>query len=95
MSASPDETNRMKAETYEALAAVNRSFEQLIIALYRLQKSVTIGEDYAYNYEIIFSDMWARINTNALAKITARELEDKNHFRLMRASLERKRGKAS
>lgn len=91
----PDKTNEMKATKYEALAAVNRAFEQLISAVYKLAKRVDLGEDYAYNHEIVFSHIWARINTDTLAKITEFELEDKNHFKLMRASLEKKRQKPS
>lgn len=87
----PSETNEMKAAKYEALAAVNRSFEQLISAIYRLEKRVNLGKDYAYNQQIIFGDIWARLNTHALARITKFELEDKTHFRLMRANLEKRK----
>jgi len=91
MKTGTDETNEIKAEIYEALAVISRSFEQLISAIYKLEKRVDLGEDYAYNQEIIASDLWARINTHALASITKRELEEKNHFSRMRASLEKKR----
>lgn len=91
----PDETNEMKAAKYEALASVNRAFEQLISAVYDLGKRVDLGEDYAYNHELILSDLWARINTHALSKITEFELEDKNHFTRMRSSLEKQRRKTS
>jgi hypothetical protein len=91
----PNKTNEMKAAKYEALAAVNRSFEQLISAIYKLEKRVDLGEDYAHNQEIILGDFWARINVLALSRITVFELEDKNHFKLMRASLEKKRLKPS
>jgi hypothetical protein len=90
----PDETNEMKAAKYEALATVNRSFEQLIAAVYNLEKRTDLGEDYAYKQEIILSDLWAKINTQALSKITQFELEDKNHFSRMRVSLEGKSRKA-
>jgi hypothetical protein len=86
-----DRTNEIKAEIYETLAIINRSFEHLISALYKLEKRVDLGEYYAYNQEIIASDLWARINTHALARIAKRELEEKNHFSRMRASLEKKR----
>lgn len=86
-----DKTNEIKAEIYETLAAINRSFEQIISALYKLEKRVDLGKDYAYNQEIIASDLWARINTHALASITKRELEDKTHFSRLRAGSEKKR----
>lgn len=90
MDESHDKTNEIKAEIYETLAVINRSFEQIISALYELGKRVDLGEDYAYNQEIITSDLWTKINTHALASITKRELEDKNHFSRMRANLEKR-----
>ena len=90
METKKDLTNETKAQTYETLAVINRSFEQLISALYKLEKRVDLGEDYAYNQEIIASDLWTRINTHALARITERELEDRNHFSRMKASFEKK-----
>jgi len=90
METSHDKTNEIKAGIYEALAIINRGFEQIISALYKLEKKVDLGEDYAYNQEIIASDLWARINSHALASITKRELEDKNHFGRMKDSLEKK-----
>jgi hypothetical protein len=80
----------MKAAKYEALSHANRSFEQLISALYKLEKRVNMGEDYAHNHEIIFSDIWARMNTRALARITEFELEDKNDYGKMRAAIEKR-----
>jgi DNA-binding MltR family transcriptional regulator len=88
-----DPTNEMKAEIYETLAIINRSFEQIISALYKLEKRVDLGEDYAYNQEIIAGDLWARINTHALGSIAKRELEDKNHFSRMRANLDKRRSR--
>jgi hypothetical protein len=85
-----DKLNEMKAKKYESLAAVNRSFEQLISALYKLEKRVNLGEDYAHDQEIIFKDIWARINTRALARITEFELEDENDYGKMRAKIERR-----
>lgn len=84
-----DETNAIKAEVYETLATINRSFEQLIAAIFKLEKRLDLGEDYAFNQEIIASEMWARINTHALARLTDRELEDKNHFSRMRTSIKK------
>lgn len=90
METEKDKTNEIKAEIYESLAVINRSFEQLISALYKLEQRVDLGKDYAHNQEIIAGNLWARINTRALASITKRELEDKKHFNLMKASLEKK-----
>jgi hypothetical protein len=88
---SHDKTNEMKAEIYESLALMNRAFEQLIQAIYKLETRLALGKDYAYNQEIITNDLWARINSHVLASITERELEDKNHFSRMRANLEKRK----
>ncbi|HEY1937457.1 MAG TPA: hypothetical protein VGJ33_05960 [Candidatus Angelobacter sp.] len=93
MEVEKDITNESKVEIYETLAVINRSFEQIISALYKLEKRVDLGDDYAYNQEIVASDLWARINTHALASITKRELEEKNHFSKMKANLGRQRKK--
>jgi hypothetical protein len=91
METSYDKTNEIKAEVYEALATINRSFEQLISALYKLENRIDLGKDYVFHQEIIASDMWSKINTHVLASITERELEDKNHFRRMRLNLVKKK----
>jgi hypothetical protein len=86
----PAKISKMKAAKYEALAVVNCSFEQLISALYTLEKRVDMGEDHAHDHEIILSAIWSRINTRALAQITARELEDKNDYGKMRVAIEKR-----
>jgi hypothetical protein len=49
-----------------------------------------MGEDHAHDHEIILSAIWSRINTRALAQITARELEDKNDYGKMRVAIEKR-----
>jgi hypothetical protein len=39
-----DTTNETKAETYEAMAVINRSFEQIMSALYRLESKGVLAE---------------------------------------------------
>jgi hypothetical protein len=88
---SGDKSNQFKVEIYESLALINRSFEQLIQALYKLEQRLDLGEDFAYHQEIIASDMWTRINSRIIAKLTERESEDRTHYGKLRESLERRR----
>jgi hypothetical protein len=84
------ELHEMKAQLFDTLATINRSFEQLVSALYRMEKQLDLGEDYAHNQEIAANDLWARINVHILARITAHELDDKNHYSRMNTSLKRR-----
>lgn len=86
-----DTTNEVKAETYEAMAVVNRSFEQIMSALYKLESKGVLGDDYAFNQETAIREMLARINCHILASVSERELDDRNHYSRMRASQERRR----
>lgn len=86
-----DTTNEVKAETYEAMAVVNRCFEQIMGALYKLESMGVLEEDYAYNQQIAIREMQARINCHILACINERELDDRNHYSRMRASQEKRR----
>lgn len=90
-----DTTNEVKAETYEAMAVVNRSFEQIMSALYQLESKGVLEEDYAYNQQIAMREMLARINCHILASVSDRELDDRSHYSRMRASQEKRRKKRS
>jgi hypothetical protein len=85
-----DTANEEKAETYEAIAVINRSFEQIIGAMYKLQAKDLMSDEFLEDQEIIASELWARINCHILASITARETEDRSHFGKMRANIERR-----
>jgi hypothetical protein len=91
METSHDKTNEVKAGTYEAMAVINRGFEQIISAIYRLEKLGVVSTDYVNSQEVIASEMWARINCHVLTSITERELDDRKHFSRMRANLEKGR----
>lgn len=86
-----DTTNETKAETYEAMAVINRSFEQIMNALYRLESKGVLGDDYPYKQELALREMSAKINCHILASVNERELDDRNHYIRMRASAERRR----
>jgi hypothetical protein len=91
METSHDKTNEMKAGIYEAMAVLNRSFEQIISALYKLETLGVVSGDYVEAQEIMAADMWARINCQILTSLTERETDDRKHFGRMRANLEKRR----
>jgi hypothetical protein len=76
---------------YEALAVINRSFEQIISAIYKLHSLGVVADEYVEHQEIRASEMWAKMNCHILTDITERELDDKKHFARMRANLEKKK----
>ena len=84
-----DTLNEMKASAYEAMALINRSFEQIISAIYRLQTLGVVSDDYVHDQEVIASEIWTKINCHILASVSQRELEDKNHFSRMRISMDK------
>jgi len=84
-----DTTNETKAEIYETMAIINRSFAQIISAIYKLESKGIVGDDYAYAQETIASDLWTKINCYILASVNERELDDRNHYTRMRAKLEK------
>jgi hypothetical protein len=86
-----DEANETKAEIYEAMAVINRSFEQIMTALYRLESKGVLREDYAYGQEVPMREMAARINCYVLSQVNERELDDRNHYSRMRVSAEKRR----
>jgi hypothetical protein len=84
-----DGADENKAEIYEALAVINHSFAEIATALYKLESKGVLEEDYAYNQELPIREMAARINCYILARISERELDDRNHYSRMRASREK------
>jgi len=88
-----DGMNQTKAEVYEAMAVINRSFEQILTALYKLESKGVLQEDYAYLQELPIREMAAKINCHVLARVNERELDDRNHYSRMRAGMEKRKGK--
>jgi hypothetical protein len=87
------ELEQVKANVYETWAVINRAFEQIITALDTLKKRGVLRGDYAMNQGIVTNELWAKINCHILSEINARELDDRNHYGRMRATLEKKRTK--
>jgi hypothetical protein len=80
----------VKAEVYEALALINRGFQQVIEGLIRLQKRGVLDEDYVFTQQHITSALSAKINCHILASVTAREEDDRKHYTKMSVSLDKR-----
>src|SRR6266853_517093 len=85
-----DGADETKAEIYEAMAVINRAFEQITTALCKLESKGVLAEDYAYSQELPIREIAARINCYVLARVNERELDDRNHYSRMRASAEKR-----
>ena len=86
-----DGADETKAEIYEAMAVINRSFAQITTALYKLETKGVLGDDYPYNQEVVIRELAAKINCHILASVNERELDDRKHYGKMRESLTRRR----
>jgi hypothetical protein len=84
------EPEEAKAEAYEAMAAVNHAFQQIVSALTSLEARSMISADYLQDQQIIIRDIWARTNCQILAGLAVHEAEDRDHYGRMRATLERR-----
>jgi hypothetical protein len=87
------ELEQMKADVYEAWAAINRAFEQVVTALHKMEKAGLLKWDYVHNQSVLTNDLWAKINCHILSEVNTRELDDRNHYGKMRSALEKKRNK--
>jgi hypothetical protein len=84
------EPEEAKAEVYEAVAAINHAFQQIVGALARLEARGMISPDYLQDQGILIRDLWARTNCQILAGLAVHEAEDRDHYGKMRATLERR-----
>src|SRR5215469_17518569 len=87
-----DDADQTKAEIYEALAVINRSFEQIMTALYKLEAKGVLEVDYAISQEAPMREMAARINCSIIANLNERELDDRNHYSRMTARARAEKG---
>jgi len=69
---------------------INRSFEQIISGLAKLQKMGVLKDDYVIDQDTITNDLWSRINTQIIKDVNRREEDDRNHYGKMRATIERR-----
>jgi hypothetical protein len=86
-----DGADEIKADVYETMGVINRSFAQITASLYKLESIGVLAKDYAYSQETPIREMAAKINCYVISKVTERELDDRNHYSRMRANQERKR----
>jgi hypothetical protein len=84
------ELHETKAEVFETWAAINRAFEQIISALDKLHKRGVLSDDYVQDQDTITNDLWAKINTQILKRVSEWEEDDRNHYGKMRATIERR-----
>jgi hypothetical protein len=87
------ELHETKAAVYETWGSINRAFEQIISALYRLGELGILHEDYIQDHDTITNDLWSRINSQIMQDVGARERDDRVHYGKMRTSLEKRRAK--
>jgi hypothetical protein len=84
------ELEQVKADVYETWAVINRAFAQIISALDKLEKRGVLKGDYVLDQNTITNDLWAKINCQIMIRINERELDDRNHYGKMRATIERR-----
>jgi len=84
------ELHETKAEVFETWGMINRSFEQIISGLAKLQKMGVLKDDYVIDQDTITNDLWSRINTQIIKDVNRREEDDRNHYGKMRATIERR-----
>ncbi|MGC2695490.1 MAG: hypothetical protein WA738_06835 [Candidatus Angelobacter sp.] len=86
-----DGADETKAEIYETMAVINRSFAQITTALYKLEAKGVLGDDYPYNQEVAIRELSAKINCHILTSVNERELDDRKHYGKMREGLTRRK----
>jgi hypothetical protein len=79
-----------KAEIFDTWTVINRAFEQIISGLEKLQKMGVLSDDYVTDQDTIANDLWAKINSQIIKKVSEREEDDRNHYGKMRATTERR-----
>lgn len=84
------ELHGRKAEVYETWGLINRSFEQIISGLNKLQEMGVMGDDFVTDHHTLTNDLWSKINTQIMKDVGAREEDDRNHYGKMRATIERR-----
>jgi hypothetical protein len=84
------ELHETKAEVFETWAVINRSFEQIISALEKLEKTGVLKWDDIHKQSVITNDLWAKINSHIMEAVGRREADDRNHYGKMRATIERR-----
>jgi hypothetical protein len=78
----------MKAEVYNALASLNRSFEIILESLKTLHENGVISKQFVQDQTIVTQELCAALNFMIVQRLTSRETEDVDHFGKMRSAIE-------
>lgn len=78
----------MKAEIYNALAALNRGFDVALESLTILQQEGVISADYLQQQREIGEEIRAGMNSVIINRLQTREVEDREHYAKMRIATE-------
>lgn len=85
----------MKAEIYNALAAINRAFDVALESLTVLKNEGLLTIDYVQQQTEITEEIRAAINQVILGNLGEREGDDRDHWGKMRTATEAKLKQAS
>jgi len=80
----------MKAESYNALASLNRGFDVVLESLKILQEEGVLSAEFVHDQTIMTEELRAVHNYMIAQKFTSREAEDCDHFGKMRVTIEAK-----
>ena len=78
----------MKSEVYNAIAALNRSFDVVLESLTILQQESVVPADYVQRKCEITEEVRADINALLMNRLESREKEDRDHCSKMRTATE-------
>jgi hypothetical protein len=78
----------MKAEIYNALAAINRSFDVTLESFKILKDEGVLAADYIQQQTEVAEELRSILNYMVLDVLRAREREDRDHWGAMRRSTE-------
>jgi len=78
----------MKSEIYNALAALNRSFDVVLESLTTLEQEGVVAAAYVQHQSECVEAFRAGINSLILNRLGTREVADREHFDKMRITTE-------
>jgi len=76
----------MKAEIYNALACLNRSFDVVLESLNVLREEGVLSREYVQKKAEVVEEVRSGLNTMILNELHGREIEDRQHYAKMRAA---------
>jgi hypothetical protein len=78
----------MKSEIYNALASLSRGFDVTLVSLKVLNEEGVITAEYVHEQSVRIQELWANVNYMIVHRMSAREMEDREHFGKMREDVE-------